>query len=230
MGMFLYDSGRVHGLQQVRSRTVAEALSEPAKLIPVPMFVMFVRVIRYATRFTDEVFALLIAAIFVIEALGSPGKPVGVFHYFRDSHDWHEKHADDPDYSYMEVALLSLIVTLGTMSLAYFFRGIKFTNYLWHPSLRNICSDFAVSISILVWTLVAQFGFSEIPLEELNVPDTIAPTFVCCSASCHQFWPDECPEIEVPYGRRPCKYSSSFPYRGSNSLSLIEVVLCIRDG
>ncbi|CAB9524992.1 Electroneutral sodium bicarbonate exchanger 1 [Seminavis robusta] len=161
------------------------------------------RVIRFATRFTDEIFALLIAAIFVVEALGSPVHPVGVFYYFDPSHESHQKHQGDPDYSYMETALLSLLVMLGTMFLAYFLRDIKYTTYLWHPSARNVCSDFAITLSILTFTLIAHLGFPSVPLEELKVPDTLAPTLVCCTASCHHSWPDECPDIADPYGRRP---------------------------
>ena len=32
----------------------------------------FNEIIKYATRFTDEIFALLISTIFIIDALGSP--------------------------------------------------------------------------------------------------------------------------------------------------------------
>ena len=70
--------------------------------------------IRYATRFTDEIFALLIAAIFIIDALGSPFHPVGVFYYFSPSHESHEKFEDDPDYNHTETALLSLVLCIGT--------------------------------------------------------------------------------------------------------------------
>jgi hypothetical protein len=40
-------------------------------------------------------------------------------------------------------------------------------------------------------------------LEELKMPDTIAPSFVCCTSACENFFPDDCPDVEEPYGRRP---------------------------
>ena len=48
------------------------------------------RFIHMCTRFTDEVFAGLISAIFIVNALGSPTSSVGVFHYFDDLHPSHE--------------------------------------------------------------------------------------------------------------------------------------------
>lgn len=73
------------------------------------------RIIVHATRFTDEIFALLIAAIFIVNALGNPFGNTGLYHYFRSDHPSHiiqEEIHDDPDtdYSHMATALLSVIV------------------------------------------------------------------------------------------------------------------------
>ena len=40
------------------------------------------------------------------------------------------------------------------------------------------------------------------PTEELKVPETFAPSFNCCTASCTTYFPDDCPEVEEPFGRR----------------------------
>lgn len=40
------------------------------------------------------------------------------------------------------------------------------------------------------------------PTEELKVPDTFAPSFNCCDSSCTKYFPDDCPDIVEPYGRR----------------------------
>jgi len=159
-------------------------------------------IIRYATRFTDEIFAFLIAVIFIIDALGSPFHSVGVYYYFVPSDDSHSKYEDDPNYHYLETALLSLVVCLGTTLFAYVLRGIKYTSYFWVSWMRNMCSDFAITISILTFTVITHVIFPSIHLEELKVPSTLSPTFVCCDSTCVSYFPDDCPEVE-PYGRRP---------------------------
>ena len=153
--------------------------------------------------FGTEIFALLIAAIFIIDALGSPFHPVGVFYYFSPNHESHEKLEDDPDYNHIETALLSLVLCIGTTTLAYFFRGLKHSPYLWSTGLRNGLADFSVSLSIFIFAVIAHVGFKGVQTEELNVPDTLAPTFVCCTAECNDYWPDDCPHLDEPYGRRP---------------------------
>jgi HCO3- transporter family len=168
----------------------------------VAAFVDLNRVIRYATRFTDEIFALLIAAIFVIDALGSPFHEVGIYYYFVSNHTSHEKYAHDPEYDYVQAAFLSLTLCIGTTVLACFLRGIKHSPYLWWTWLRNGCSDFAVSIAIFTFALVAHCMFPNIHTEELKVPDTISPTFQCCDSDCTIYFPDDCPDQWVAYGRR----------------------------
>merc|ERR1740117_1576104 len=76
------------------------------------------RLMHYATRFTDEIFSTLISLIFIINALGSPTSPVGIFHYFSKGHESHESHEDEEDYSHTAAALLSVICCLGTTYLA----------------------------------------------------------------------------------------------------------------
>ena len=68
------------------------------------------RIIVHATRFTDEIFALLIAAIFIINALGNPFGSTGLYHYFKEDHPSHQLHINDPNYSYMASALLSVLI------------------------------------------------------------------------------------------------------------------------
>lgn len=136
------------------------------------------RIISYATRFTDEIFAFLIAVIFIINALGSPFSTTGIYHYFDFSHKSHDPYQDDPYYSHWASALLSLMICIGTVQLAFLLRKIKFSPYLPNQMLRNVATDFAVVISILIWSIVGNLGFGgAIPLETLNVPESFAPTF-----------------------------------------------------
>jgi hypothetical protein len=80
--------------------------------------------IKYATRFTDEIFALLISAIFIVDALGSPFQSVGLYYYFQGSHKSHDEYEDNPDYLYLTTAFLSLILLgIGSTSVAYYHPG-----------------------------------------------------------------------------------------------------------
>ena len=101
------------------------------------------RIIRYATRFTDEIFVLLIAAIFIITALGSPTSPTGLYYYFDTDHKSHDLHEDDVEYSPTAVALLSVLISIGTVQTAFFLRRAKFSPYLPNQFLRDSVTDFA---------------------------------------------------------------------------------------
>ena len=71
------------------------------------------RMVKHLTRFTDEIFASLIAAIFIIDAIGNPLNGVGVFWYFSADHKSHDQYADDESYSHYTSAFLSCILTFG---------------------------------------------------------------------------------------------------------------------
>ena len=99
------------------------------------------RILRYATRFTDEIFALLIATIFIINALGSPFSPTGLYYYFEGDHKSHQQHQDNDDYSHTAVALLSLLVSIGTVQIAFILRRTKFSPFLPNQMLRDTVTD-----------------------------------------------------------------------------------------
>lgn len=160
------------------------------------------RIIAYATRFTDEIFALLIATIFIINALGSPFAPTGIFYYFQEDHKSHEEYGDDDDYSHTATALLSFLVCIGTVQTAFSLRRVKFSPFLPKQSLRNLVTDFAVVSSVVIWTVVAALAFDYVPLEKLNVPDSVAPTFACCTDACDSSWPEDCLDLGEPARRR----------------------------
>ena len=75
--------------------------------------------------------------------------------------------------------------------------------FLCNQGTRATLSDFAVTISIFTFVAIDHGVFSNIPTEKLNVPDNFAPTFTCCDATCDTYWPDDCLELEEPFGRRP---------------------------
>ena len=102
------------------------------------------RLIKYATRFTDEIFAFLIVSIFILDAVGNPTSQVGFLHYFNPDHPHNEKEEDlDPTYDYMTVAMLSLILCLGTAFFALALRSIRYSAFCCNAYARSVVTDFA---------------------------------------------------------------------------------------
>jgi hypothetical protein len=112
--------------------------------------------IRYFTRFTDETFAALISLIFVVEAVK---EIVKVF--------------NDEKVSYA-TALLSLVLALGTYSVAKQLSGFRRSPYLrrW---VREFLADFGPAIAIIAMAAVA-FGFHQVELKTLAVPESFTTT------------------------------------------------------
>jgi len=160
------------------------------------------RFVRLATRFTDDVFALLIVSIFVMDAIGDPFSTTGLLRYFQPSHPFHQDNSETENYQQLNVAFLSLILGLGCTSCIFLFRGFRFSSLFCNDMVRSTIADFAVILSVIIWTGIS-FIFPSIPLEKLNVPDKFEPTFQCCDASCTTAWPQDCETQEQPFGVRP---------------------------
>jgi hypothetical protein len=170
----------------------------------VAAFVDLNRVLKYATRFTDEVFAFLIISIFLLDAIGDPLAGVGMLQYFDPNGKYNQAQlALDPSYSYLEVALLSLVLGLGTAFFAIALRSFRNSPFFCNDVVRTSICDFSITISVIVFTCIAQFAFGEVPLQQLNVPPTFEPTYTCCTSECTTEWPLQCPDQEEPYGPRP---------------------------
>jgi len=169
-------------------------------------FFDFTRYVRYATRFTDDIFAFLIVSIFILNAIGNPFSEGGLFRYLNPDHPLHkalEEGNPDNDYSYLETSLLSILLGLGTTATIFFLRGFKTSAYFCNQSVRNSVHDFAVFGSLIIWTLIQQFCFDSIEIQGLNVPEQFEPTYACCDSSCSTFWPTECEDQAAPSGTRP---------------------------
>jgi len=161
------------------------------------------RFVRLATRFTDEVFAGLIISIFVMDALGDPFSNSGLIRYFQPTHPMHVEYGlVDENYDYLNTAFLSLILGLGTTFCIFLFRGFRFSSFFCNDLARNSIADFAVILSVAIWTGVS-FIFPQIPTEKLKVPDKFEPTFQCCDSSCTTAWPQDCEDQLEPWGARP---------------------------
>eukprot|EP00542_Grammatophora_oceanica_P009121 CAMPEP_0194044166 /NCGR_PEP_ID=MMETSP0009_2-20130614/15676_1 /TAXON_ID=210454 /ORGANISM="Grammatophora oceanica, Strain CCMP 410" /LENGTH=640 /DNA_ID=CAMNT_0038688607 /DNA_START=144 /DNA_END=2066 /DNA_ORIENTATION=- len=160
------------------------------------------RYVKLATRFTDEIFALLIVSIFVLDAVGDPFSDDGLVRYLLQSHPSHEDLGEDnPDYNAWASGFLSVILGFGTTWLIFFFRDMKESSY-FNQTIRNLIFDFSVSASVVVWTIVQHLAFPETETETLNVPDTFQPTFSCCDSSCTTYFPDECEDQAEAWGTR----------------------------
>ena len=111
---------------------------------------------RYFTRFTDEIFVVLISVIFIFEAIKNI----------------HETFVS-PEFP-LPSAFLTVILSLGTFMLA---RGLKRTvdTPFLTRRFREFLSDFGPTIAIAAMTIVA-LSFSEVKLERPTVPDKLAPT------------------------------------------------------
>jgi hypothetical protein len=166
-------------------------------------FIDGTRYIRLCTRFSDEIFALLIVSIFLMDAIGDPFSQVGLLRYLSPNHPSHANYEDDPDYEFLTTGFLSVLLGFGTTATIFFIRGFRTSPYFCNQGIRNSLFDFAVTLSVLAWTLVKHLIFENVPTETLEVPDKFEPTFVCCDSSCKTFFPDECPDQAESWGRRP---------------------------
>ena len=111
---------------------------------------------RFFTRFTDEIFAALIAVIFIVEAV------TDISSGFRD-----------PATPY-DAALLGLVLALGTFVLARTLQWFRNSRYLrWW--VRDFLADFGPAISILAMTIIAIL-MNEVPRNHAEVPETFGTT------------------------------------------------------
>lgn len=112
---------------------------------------------RYFTRFTDEVFAALISIIFIYEAVK---KLIETF-----------KHAQADESIGYDVALLSLLLALGTFYVASSLSSFRKSRLLV-PAAREFLADFGPTIAIFSMAVIAYFSRDTIALDPLPAPET----------------------------------------------------------
>ena len=119
---------------------------------------------RYFTRFTDEIFSALMSLIFIYEAVKA------LVSTFQTSFS-------DEDNSH-DAAFLALLLTLGTFYIATGLSRFRRSHYLL-PRMREFLSDFGPSIALTAMALVAWFLRDEVSLETLSVTEGVgAPEMV----------------------------------------------------
>ena len=111
---------------------------------------------RFFSRFTDDIFAALVSIIFIFEAIKNLTKGFFQINILFDG------------------IFLSVLLAIGTFVISFFLKNIKFfSNGLSH--WMNILSDFGPTIAIVSMTLVA-FMLDTGSLERPNIPNTLDST------------------------------------------------------
>ncbi|MCA9030304.1 MAG: PTS sugar transporter subunit IIA, partial [Planctomycetaceae bacterium] len=115
--------------------------------------------LKFFTRFTDEIFALLISVIFIQESLKS------ILRFLHDAHAEQIEH---------DTAFLALLLSLGTFAGAMMLSRFRKTRYL-SRGMREFLADFGPTIAL--GSMMA-FGllFPQVAMEQLRVPDRLEPT------------------------------------------------------
>ncbi|CAH1788172.1 unnamed protein product [Owenia fusiformis] len=159
-------------------------------------------VIRYVTRFTEEIFALLISFIFIYEVfkklatifikhpLAAHYPPPPIFpelnstlannltmdNYTLDGNASFPNPREEYDYTTGQpnTALLSVILTFGTFFIAYFLKQFRNSKFLGRNARRAV-GDFGIPIAIIIMVLV-DYSIQDTYTQKLNVPDGLSPT------------------------------------------------------
>ncbi|MFQ5732604.1 MAG: PTS sugar transporter subunit IIA [Planctomycetaceae bacterium] len=116
---------------------------------------------RYFTRFTDELFSALMALLFIYEAVNA------IVTILRDSF------ADESGSH--DAAFFTLILATGTFYIATNLLRFRRSKYLL-PWMREFLADFGPTIALGVMTLIAWCLRNEVRLDTLQAPDTIQTT------------------------------------------------------
>lgn len=155
------------------------------------------------TRFTEEIFSILISLIFIVETFKKLAKtykkyPVETIGEFLDrtnsSYCWieggfigdenHTFTSLDPSCDYHpNTSLLATLLLFGTFILAFSLRGLRGSKFL-SSAVRRKIGDFGVPISIIV-LVIAQIN-SKVYTTRLNVPDAFTDGIVPTSQELRQ--------------------------------------------
>ncbi|XP_069337605.1 band 3 anion transport protein [Eulemur rufifrons] len=124
--------------------------------------------VRFISRYTQEIFSILISLIFIYETFS---KLIKIFqdHPLQRNYNSSVLTVPDPQGPLPNTALLSLVLMAGTFFFAMMLR--KFKNSSYFPGkLRRVIGDFGVPISILIMVLV-DFFIEHTYTQKLSVPD-----------------------------------------------------------
>ncbi|NXR89287.1 B3AT protein, partial [Hypocryptadius cinnamomeus] len=121
--------------------------------------------VRYLSRYTQEIFSFLISLIFIFETFS---KLVTIFKHHPLQREYNVQPEVQPGVPEPNTALLSLVLMAGTFFLAFFLRMFKNSSFL-PGKVRRLIGDFGVPISIFVMAL-ADFFINDTYTQKLSVP------------------------------------------------------------
>ncbi|XP_068733296.1 anion exchange protein 3-like [Montipora capricornis] len=126
--------------------------------------------INYFTRFTEEIFALMISIIFIYDAINYL---IQIFDTFslQDDNNTLRKIQNE---STSNTALFSLILMVGTFSVAFSLRKLRHSHF-FGPKTRYIVSDFGVFFAIVAMVMV-DYLTEGVYTEKLQVADGLSVT------------------------------------------------------
>ncbi|TWT37545.1 Nitrogen regulatory protein [Posidoniimonas corsicana] len=113
---------------------------------------------KYFTRFTDEIFSALMSLIFIHYAI------------VKLADEFQGLEADQ----HHDTALLTLLLALGTFYIAMSLSGLRRSSYLL-PWMREFLADFGPMIALGAMSIVA-FNLDEVFLDTLQAPDQFGTT------------------------------------------------------
>uniref|UniRef100_A0A8D0CJM2 Anion exchange protein n=1 Tax=Scleropages formosus TaxID=113540 RepID=A0A8D0CJM2_SCLFO len=120
--------------------------------------------VRFVSRFTQEIFAFLISLIFIYETFSKLAKVRETCGVLAERLQVGSKSA----LVQPNTALLSLVLMSGTFFIAFYLR--KFKNSAFFPGrLRRVIGDFGVPIAILIMVLV-DYSIEDTYTQKLSVP------------------------------------------------------------
>lgn len=124
--------------------------------------------VRFISRYTQEIFSFLISLIFIYETFT---KLIKIFqaHPLQQHYQHNVTMKPKPQAALPNTALLSLVLMAGTFFFAMMLR--KFKNSSYFPGkLRRVIGDFGVPISILIMVMV-DFFIQDTYTQKLSVPE-----------------------------------------------------------
>ncbi|NXQ00228.1 B3AT protein, partial [Vidua macroura] len=127
--------------------------------------------VRYLSRYTQEIFSFLISLIFIFETFS---KLVTIFKHHPLQREYNVQPEFQPGVPEPNTALLSLVLMAGTFFLAYFLRVFKNSSFL-PGKVRRLIGDFGVPISIFIMAL-ADFFICDTYTQKLSVPKGLQVT------------------------------------------------------
>uniref|UniRef100_A0A8C7K4I9 Anion exchange protein n=1 Tax=Oncorhynchus kisutch TaxID=8019 RepID=A0A8C7K4I9_ONCKI len=137
--------------------------------------------VRFVSRFTQEIFSFLISLIFIYETFSKLGKifqehPLQRCYLVNGtwtSSSCNHTVVDVPDKVVGEpnTALLTLVLMSGTFFIAFYLRKFKNSSH----TLRRMIGDFGVPISILIMVLV-DYSIKDTYTQKLSVPTGFSVT------------------------------------------------------